>query len=63
MAKIRTIESAYREIKKSDPETSLTKYYIHEIVINGKIPFTKSGKRYLFDMDNLEAYLKGVNAM
>lgn len=59
MPKIRTIESAYREIINQDPGTSITKYYIREIVINGKIPFRKSGKRYLFDMDTLNDYLKG----
>lgn len=59
MARMRTIESAYREIKQDDPNTSITKYYIREIVINGKIPFRKSGKRFLFDMDILEKYLKG----
>ena len=59
MARIRTIESAYREIISQDPNTSITKYYIREIVINGKIPFRKSGKRYLFDMDTLNDYLKG----
>lgn len=61
MARIRTIESAYREIKANDPNTSITKYYIREIIINGKIPFRKSGKRFLFDMDKLEEYLKGDN--
>ena len=59
MARMRTIESAYREIKQDDPNTSITKYYLREIVINGKIPFRKSGKRFLFDMDKLEDYLKG----
>lgn len=59
MAKIRTIESAYRDIISQDPNTSITKYYLREIVINGKIPFRKSGKRYLFDMDALNEYLKG----
>ena len=61
MPKIRTIESAYREIINQDPGTSITKYYIREIVINGKVPFRKSGKRYLFDMNALDDYLKGEN--
>lgn len=60
MTKIRTIESAYREILAADPNTSITKYYIRDIVINGKIPFRKSGKRYLFDLEALEEYLKGA---
>lgn len=60
MAKLRTIEKAYKEIKEQDPNTSLTKYYIRQIVIAGKIPFKKSGKRYLFDLDDLIAFLKGA---
>lgn len=60
MARIRTIESAYREILQTDPNTSITKYFIRETVIKGRIPFRKSGKRYFFDMDALEEYLKGA---
>ncbi len=59
MAKIRTIEKAFQDIKKADPGTCITRNFIRQLVINGNIPSKKSGGRYYFDLDDLLNYLKG----
>ena len=57
--RIRTIQSAYEEIKAVDPNTAVTEYRIRQLVIDGKIPSTRSGTKYLLDLDKLQSYLKG----
>ena len=59
MARIRTIGKAYQEIKRTDPDSCVSEYYIRQIVMSGHIKSKKSGNRYLFDLDELEEYLKG----
>lgn len=59
MARIRTIKKAYEEISKADPNTCLTEHRIRQLAVNGDIPTTKAGSRYLLDMDKLFAYLDG----
>lgn len=58
--RIRTIQSAYREIKASDPDTAVTEYTIRKLVVDGVIPSTKSGTKYLIDLDRLQKYLEGA---
>ena len=59
MPRIRTIEKAYDEIKRIDPETCITKHFIKNLIIEGVIPHRKTGNRYLIDLDNLIIYVKG----
>ena len=59
MLRIRTINEAFDYIKKVDPESSLTKNALRKLVITGKIPSTKSGCKYLINLDILENYLNG----
>lgn len=54
--RIRTISQAHREIKDADPETAITEYRIRQLVVDGVIPSTKSGAKYLIDMDKLQEY-------
>lgn len=58
VARIRTIDKAYQEIKRADPDTCISKSYIRQIVYSGDIRSQKTGNRYLFDLDELERYLK-----
>ena len=60
--KLRTVQSAYREIKAADPETAVTEYLIRQIVYGGAIPTIKSGNKRLFSMDALLHYLEGKRA-
>lgn len=57
MARIRTIKKAYEEISKADPNTCLTEHHIRQLAINGNIPTTKAGNKYLLDLDKLIEYL------
>lgn len=59
MARIRTIDKAFEEIRQADPNTCLTKYRIRQLVLNGDIPSQKAGNRYLFDLDRLIDFLDG----
>lgn len=61
MAKIRTIEKAFDEIKRLDPETCITKHFIKNLIINGDIPYRKTGNRFLIDVDDVMIYMKGGN--
>ena len=56
--KIRTINKAYEEIKKMDPDSCVSKHFIRQLIVNGIIPYKKSGSKYLFDLEDLEKYLK-----
>lgn len=57
MARIRTIRKAYEEICNADPYTCLTEHHIRQLAINGNIPTTKAGNKYLLDLDKLIEYL------
>ena len=59
MARIRTIDKAFEEIRQTDPNTCLTKHRIRQLVLNGDIPSQKAGNRYLFDLDRLIERLEG----
>lgn len=59
MARFRTIEKAYEEIRQADTNTCLTKYRIRQLVVDGMIPSRKLGTKYIIDLDRLMAYLKG----
>ena len=48
MPKIRTIQEAYNELKKSDPETAVTPHAIRQMILSGVLPHIKAGKKYFF---------------
>lgn len=57
MPKMRTIQEAAAEIKRTDPNTAVTPYAIRQMVLNGNLPHIKAGKKYLINLDVLERYL------
>lgn len=57
--RMRTIDSGFEEIIKDDPNTSLTKTALRRLVVSGKLKSQKIGAKYLFDLDELEAYMGG----
>lgn len=59
MARVRTIDQAYLEIKAADPDSSVSKNYIRQLVLDGVVPYRKAGKRYLLNFDFLLSYLAG----
>ena len=59
MSKYRTIRKAYQEIKRADPDSCVSEYFIRQIVMSGCIGSKMSGNRYYINLDELEQYLKG----
>ena len=53
MTRIRTIPDAYNHLKTLDPETSITPYFIRQMIIEGQVPYMKAGKKFLVDVDAL----------
>lgn len=56
--RIRTIDTAYEEIRKNDPDTAISRNYIRQIVRDGTIPSIRQGSKYLVSMQVLEEYIK-----
>lgn len=59
MPRMRTIQEAAAELKKTDPGTAVTPHAIRQLVLSGNIPHIKAGKKHLINMDTLENYLCG----
>lgn len=63
MKRIRTIQSAYEEIKAADPNTGITLSAIRRAVSAGEIPSRRIGSRggykYMVDLALVEAYFSG----
>lgn len=55
--KIRTVNTAFEEIKTKDPHTAITKNAIRNLLASGVIPSLKVGTRTIFDLNDLEAYI------
>ncbi len=62
--RMRTFETGFAEIKATDPNTGLTKTALRRIVVSGAIPSVRIGTgskpTYLFNLDDLYAYLNGA---
>lgn len=56
---IRTIKGALEEIKARDPKSDITMYAIRRMIKNNEIPYIRSGKKYLLNVEKLIDYLNG----
>jgi excisionase family DNA binding protein len=56
--KLRTLQDAYESIKLEDPDTAITPYAIRLIVKQNKIPFMRSGNKYLINLETLLKYIE-----
>lgn len=56
---IRTINGAVQELRKEDPETPINTDMLRRWIASGKLKHTKSGNRFLIDMDVLKEFLRG----
>jgi len=63
VARMRLLNEAYAELKEIDPQTNVSKNFIRQLAISGKIPVVNVGKRRLINMDGLLAYLNGNNVL
>ncbi len=57
MVHMRTIKDAAAHFKSVDPQTALTEYAIRTLLRTGKVPCVRMGKKYLVNIEVLEAYL------
>lgn len=55
--KLRKIKETITEVKREDPNSSLTEYAIRQMVINGEISHIRRGRKILIDLDELKEYL------
>lgn len=53
MCKIRTLNQAISELKQNDPNCCLTLSALRRMIRNKEIPYTKSGVKYLVDIEML----------
>ncbi len=61
--KMRTLPKAFEELKAIDPQTDVTPYMLRQLVLQGKIPSVKAGRKFLLNLDVLFDFLgcKGEN--
>ena len=60
MPRLRTLTETYNYIKGMDNETAITPNALRRMVVSGKIPCVRAGKKYLIDLDVLFEFLKGT---
>ena len=59
--RIRTVNTAFEEIKAKDPNSAITKTAIRRLLSNGTIPSINIGNKVIFNMDDLESILVEVS--
>lgn len=57
LARMRTLDECYREIKEMDEKTAISKYYIRQLALSGKIPVVMCGRKRLINLDGLIEYI------
>lgn len=57
MARLRTLDSAMAELKALDPNTNVSKNFVRQLALSGKIRVVFAGNRRMIDMDSLIDYL------
>ena len=62
IARMRTLDEAYNELKQLDSGTAVSKYFIRQLALSGKIPTVMCGRKRLINLDGLIAYLNADNA-
>jgi len=58
---LRTIQGAYEEIAKDDPQTPIRPYTIRKWCKEGKIRFVQSGNKIFVDVQSLKNYINNSN--
>lgn len=57
MVRLRLLDEVIPEIKKVDPNTALTRNAVRQLGLSGKIPVVYAGRRRLYNLDALIAFL------
>ena len=51
LARMRTLDECFAEIKAMDENTAISKYYIRQLALSGKIPVVMCGRKRLINLD------------
>ena len=62
LARMRTLDECFAEIKAMDENTAISKYYIRRLALSGKIPVVMCGRKRLINLDGLIDYISGVSS-
>lgn len=57
IARVRTITGLWNEIHNMDPSSQVSKNFLRQLVITGKVKSVRAGNKYLADLDNVLEYL------
>ena len=57
LARMRTLDECFAEIKAMDENTAISKSYIRRLALSGKIPVVMCGRKRLINLDGLINYL------
>ncbi len=57
--RMRSLNEAFEEIRRSDPGTALTKTALRRLVTTGQIPSVRVGVKYLVSVEAIERYMEG----
>ena len=57
LPRMRTLDETMELLREIDPNTSISKYYIRQLALSGKIPTREIGRRRLINVDALIEYL------
>ena len=55
--RLRTLSQAYKDIKAQDENTAITKHYIRQALISGRLKYMQVGNKRLITMEDLEALI------
>ena len=60
--RMRTIQEAAAELRRIDPDTAITPYFIRRLVLDGTIPHVSAGNKRLVNLDTLLGYFAAAPA-
>jgi excisionase family DNA binding protein len=58
LPRMRTAPQLATEYKIADPHTNVNAHFIRGLLLSGKIPFVRAGKKHLINADLFAEYLK-----
>ncbi len=57
MVRIRTIDELANYYRSMDPNTSITRHWIRQLVLSNQISYHRAGNKYLINLDAFEQFL------
>ena len=57
MARMRTVNQVMEYLRRKDPNSAITEWWLRENLRNGTIHHHKAGNKYLINLDYLEEFL------